>query len=160
MIRVTIVPKHLKKIAFEHVYTLKTRQTYLGVSREVLRPDLEVGCTKTAILGFVKQRDAQRFRELVIQQQQKRRVLDRQLHDNGYLDFVSQEQQNSSLNPIELESIPRLFLLYMCILQAMDVYIVDDFSKSLGPYPTQWKMYCYETRFDHLPNPDVLTQLL
>lgn len=160
MIRLTIVPKHIKKIPFDQLYTLKTRQTYIGVCREILRPDLEVGCTKAAILGFVKQRDAQRFKELVVNQQQKKRVLDRLLHNNSYLDFVPQDLHNNSLNPVEIETIPRLFLLYMCILQSMDVYVVDDFSKCSGPYPTQWKLYCYESRFDHLPNPEILSQLL
>lgn len=160
MIRLTIVPKHIKKIPFEQLYTLKTRQTYLGVSREVLRPDLEIGCTKSAILGFTKQRDVQRFRDLVMTQQQKKRVLDRQLHNNTYMDFVPQDTQNSSLSPIEVESIPRLFLLYMCILQSMDVYVVDEFSKCNGPYPTQWEIYCYESRFDTLPNTEILSQLI
>ena len=156
----TIVPKHIKKVSFDQLYTLKMRQTYMGVSREILRPDLELGCTKSAILGFVKQRDAQKFKDLMLHQQQKKRVLDRQLYNNTYLDFVPQESHNSSLNPIDIETIPRLFVIYMCVLQAMDVYIVDEFSKCSGPFPTQWKIYCYESRFEHLPNPEILSYLV
>lgn len=160
MIQLTSVPKNLKKIPFDQLYTVKTRQTYMGIHREILRPDMEIGCTKSAILGFVKRRDAQRFKEVLLEQQAKKYVLDRHLQEGGRLAFVSQEVYNISLNPMEVESIPRLFLMYMCILHSLDVYVVDDFSKTVGSaYPIQWKMYCYESRMEHPANPEILTQL-
>jgi hypothetical protein len=163
MIQITSVPKNIKKVPFDRLYTIKTRQTYFGIHREIIRPDIEIGCTKSAILGFVKQRDAQRFKDLIVEKQNKKMVLDRHVQEGGRLQFVSQEVYNLSLNPIELESVPRLFLLYMCILHSMDIYVVDDFSKALGgiggTYPIQWKMYCYESRMEHPANPEILTQL-
>lgn len=163
MIQLTSVPKNIKKVPFEQLYTVKSRQTYLGIHRELVRPDMEIGCTKSAILGFVKRRDAQRFKDLLVEQQTKKKVLDRHVLEGGRLQFVSQEDYRMTLNPIELEAVPRLFLLYMCILHSMDIYVVDDFSKALGgyggSYPIQWKMYCYESRMEHPANPEILTQL-
>lgn len=163
MIQMTSVPKHIKKIPFDQIYTVKSRQTYMGIHREIVRPDMEIGCTKAAILGFVKRRDAQRFKDLLVEQQNKKNVLDRHVYEGGRLRFVSQEEYNISLNPIELETVPRLFLLYMCILHSMDIYVVDDFSKATSgygaAYPIQWKMYCYESRMEHPANPEILTQM-
>lgn len=157
-----IVPKAPNKVRFESLHLLKHRNTYLGIHRDILRPDMEVGCTKTALLGFIKQRDAVRFKELIFTQQQKKKVLDRSLVNGSYIDFVSQDlhQGMGPIQSIEIENIPRLFLLNTCATQYMDLYMIDDFSKSsASAFPIQWNMYCYEARTDSLPRPDTLSYL-
>jgi hypothetical protein len=160
MIQTTTVLKSFQKIPFTEVYALKTRQTYLGIHREILRPDVEVGCSKATLMGFTKKRDALRFRDLLVEQQKKRKILNRELREDGCLEFVSQDTYSVSLSPIEIESIPRLFILYMCLLHSMDLWVVDDFSRTEGSYPVQWKLYAYESRTDSRPTPDILSQMI
>jgi hypothetical protein len=162
MIQMNIVPKTPNKVRFESLFMLKHRNTYLGVHRDILRPDMEVGCSKTAMLGFIKERDAIRFKDLIIAQQKKKKVLDRTLVRGSYMDFVEQDAHRGlrPIQSIELESIPRLFLLNTCAIQYLDLYMIDDFSKSSqGAYPVEWNMYCYEARTDALPRPEALSYL-
>ena len=161
-IQLTIAPKHVKKVPFEKLYTLKSRQTYLGIHREVVRSDMEIGCTRSALVGFVKHRDALRFKDLLTQQQHKKYVLDRHLQGST-LTFVPGDLNTPlrSLTPIEIEPVPRLFILSMCLVYSMDIWTVDDFSKiPTDGYTSSWKMYCYESRLDTTANPEMLAQLL
>ena len=162
MIQLTVVPKHVNKISFDHLYTLKTRNTYMGLHRELVRPDMEVGCTRSALVGFMRRRDADRFKDVLSAEYAQKRVLNRHIQDNRSLKFVTvNANMETTLSPVVIETVPRVFLLSMCIVHGMDILIVDDFSKitEASAWPNQWKMYCYESRLNSEPNPDILSQM-
>lgn len=148
---VSNVPKHLK---YDKLVMLKSRNTYMGVHRQIIRKDLDVACTKTALLGFLKQEYADEFKKVILSQQEKKKVLNRHIVDNGFIEFVSYENKSAFMN-IEKETIPKMFILYTCIMQYLDMYIVDGFVKS----GANWELYCYELRSDEPPTRESLTKL-
>jgi hypothetical protein len=148
---VSKVPNHLK---YDKLVMLKARSTYMGVHREIIRNDLDVACTKTALLGFLKQRDADQFKNIMVTQQSKKKQLNRTIVNGSMIEFVPYENKSAFLN-IENEIVPKTFLVYTCIMQYLDMYIVDGLVKS-GP---NWEMYCYEMQTRELPNRDFLTEL-
>ena len=154
MIKLHIVsnaPKHLK---YDKLVMLKARNTYMGFHREIVRDDLDIACTKTALLGFLKQKDADNFQNLLLTQQSKKKLLNRNIIIGSMMEFVSYENKSAFLN-IEKETVPKMFILYTCILQYLDMYIVDAVTKK----GANWEMYCYEVRTNELPNRDSLTKL-
>lgn len=148
---VSKVPNHLK---YDKLIMLKSRNTYMGVHREIIRKDLDVACTKTALFGFLKARDADAFKNIMLTQQSKKKILNRNIVNGSMMEFVSYENKSAFLN-IEQETVPKIFIVYTCIMQYLDMYVVDGLIKS-GP---NWEMYCYEMRTHELPNRDFLTEL-
>lgn len=129
----------------------------MGLHREVIRKDIDIACTKTALLGFLKERDANTMRDIMKAQQEKKKLMNRHLVNgsNGtFIEFTSYENK-SAFGNIELDSVPKMFLIYTCIMQYLDMYIVDGFTKT-GP---NWNLYCYELRSDDLPNRVALSNI-
>lgn len=148
------VPKHLD---YQELCFIKSKDTYMGVHRTIIRNDIDTTCTKTALFGFMKESDANKFQEIVHTKQRKNLVLKRDIADD-LIRFEKRSEHPYSYLHMKIEKIPKQFIIYTCLMQYFDLYIIDGFIPSKKD-PDTWNIYGYELRTDNVPSRSMMVQM-
>lgn len=149
------VPKHLE---YQELSFIKAKETYMGVHRTIVRNDIDVMCTKTALFGFIKESDANKFQEVVNRNQRKNLVLSRDISENDVIKFEKRSEHPAPYLYMTIEKIPKQFIIYTCLMQYFDLYIIDGVMPSKKE-PNTWNIYGYELRTDNVPSRNMIVQM-
>ncbi len=144
---------------------LTTRKTMFGVHRNLHRIDFDDECSKTALLGFVEQDNAELFLKKIDHMQRSGSNVDRCMigdimPPNSYLPW------RSGIAPLKLEPFPINDIQRLCLLHYFDLYIVvnidaglpSDSSKS--SHESDMTLLCYEFKTYEWPNRNILDRFM
>ena len=102
------------------------QQSYFGVHKTLIRPDIDRVCTKTCLLSFSTSNHANLFVTHMKNLQENRvSVTHRDIVDDSILLEVPLEKKV----PLSVTSCSKTYLEYLCILHHFDMYLVYNVRK-------------------------------
>lgn len=141
-----VVPRTVKS---DIVHGIISRNTLYGVHRPVMRPDMDLYCTKTTLLFFTTQTAASQFAKCY-------------MYSNPAL-----------RRPWHLQSLPFSDVEQLCLLNYLDMYLCFHMmsdgggssdggsgAKRIRPGPANVVLDCYEYKTVEYPNRPILNKIM
>lgn len=159
-----------KSVVHGSLYTIATRNTMLAFHKIAFQRDRDPMCTKTGLLMFAYEYDANEIANMIEETQRKIMKLDRDIYadaENPSLlesrlveHIFCQEAVGDSLKPIHIEAIHYNQLEQLCLLHHFDMLIV--YHKKIhtnDPEDYQVDLDCYEYITKEPPNRVMLEKI-
>lgn len=131
-----------RRVAQEQVAVVSTRTTLFGFHRNLYQSSLDSDCSKTVLLSFLRQRDADAFMHRVQHYQEAGHSMDRLLLSYTLMPMTNDGLGNSKM-PLKLEKLPLRDLETLCILHFFDMFVAYGLERS-GKDGVGMDIYCYE----------------
>lgn len=152
MIKYKIQAEKPKYIHHRKLYTLQSRGTYYGIHRDMLSKNYDRACTKTALLLFIEQSHAKKFKDYIELQQKQNKMMDRIVNE----DNCNASIRSTSLQPLSIDSIQSEQLEMLGLLHFFNLIIVNNVLKQSD----RLDVYGYEFVTYDFPNRQILEYYL
>lgn len=136
-----------RKLPYNYLYTIKTRNTIYGVHKKINTSDI----TKTALLLFIEELYAKQFMNYLEMYQKQNIDFDRACMEvDGEL--ISNPIHCRSTYPLELSKDDARELELLCLMNYFDMYIVTKTDKK----EKELNVYCFEYASRDLPSRNLI----
>jgi hypothetical protein len=136
------------------MYTLKHRNTYLGVQKPLVRSGIDPLCQKVSILAFVDKKDVVSFLSFCRWLQKKNIALNTGYIENDALQWHPMKEGDKWMS-LEVASLPFAEMENNCMVNYLDLMILQNVQCRL----TDWSAQGIEITYD-LPPKTIAARIL
>lgn len=135
---------------------ISTRNSLFGIHRTLNRIDFDMSCTKTTLLAFLEEDQAQTMMNRLDYMQRNGIDINR-LTDGDELPNTSVGKWRAGIAPLKLESMSIGDMERLCLLHYFDMYIVANMDVEEFDRLT---LMCYENKTYEWPNRNILDRFM
>ena len=141
------LPAFPKVVRERPIYGIVSRNTLLGYHREIIRPDVDLSCTKTVVMFATDEDLARNVMEKLESLQARGFVPNRNLQPHDQIIFQNNVQH--SLMPYTTESFPYTDIEKLCMLHFFDLNVIYNVHEGKND---ELQLDCYEYSTSDWPN--------
>lgn len=137
---------------------ISTRNSLFGVHRYLQRIDFDNSCTKTTLVGFLEEDQANTFLQRLDFMQRSGIDINRCNTLDNVLNFDKFSPYGNSMAPLQLEGMTISDIERLCLLHFFDMYIVANMDHDISN--DNITLMCYENKTYEWPNRDILDRFM